>query len=655
MRQVITSCTQDCPDTCSIVAEVSGGRVIKIRGNPDCEITRGFLCRKSRNFLPRLHSKERVLKPRLRDGASWREISWERALDIVAAKLEASLKRYGPLSIYYFRDAGSIAALKMVNERFFNLLGGGTFASGTLCGGAGIAGQTRDFGLRTSHDPHDLLNAKAILVWGRNPAWTNVHLVPILREARKGGCYCVLIDPLPTATSKLVDWHLAPSPGSDAYLAIGLMKVILDEDLADTDFVEKHTHNFDALKKELEAFDLKVISDETGLSLREINKLARIYAESKPAAIVGGWGFQRRRNGAQVYRLLDALAALCGNVGVPGGGVSHGMDETRWFESRKVLLRVGTARREIPKPQTWKGIMTCGDPPIEVAFITAANPVCQCPNSNLAPRAIAGIDFVIVAEMFMTDTAMLADLVLPTTHFLQETDLVGSYWHNYVMPVNVAQARLGEEKTDLEIFALLAKRMGLEKEFPNDAMFFLEILAEPLKQYGFKLSQLMEGPVRPPTHEVPFSDKRFPTPSGRIELISEIVIPSTKRSSAYPYYLLSPHPASQTHSQARSIPSKGYPQAEVSPRVAQTLGVDRGSLIKVKTPQGELICHVEVVPALRDDVVVIHEGTWEMMGGSVNRLTSDELSDEGLCATYNDLACSLSKVEPSAKSVRGSR
>jgi anaerobic selenocysteine-containing dehydrogenase len=334
----------------------------------------------------------------------------------------------------------------MVNRRFFNLLGGATFAGGSLCGGAGIAAQSRDFGLRTSHDPLDLLNSRLILIWGRNPAWTNVHLVPILNEARRKGAPVVLVDPIATATAGLVDLHVAPRPGSDAFLALGMAKAAIESGAVDQAQVRGCSENYDGFVGLAGRVDLQQIGEVTGLSSQEIIELARLYCQRKPAAILTGWGVQRRRNGANIYRFLDALGMVTGNVGRPGGGVSHGRDEWRWFDRSVCLPHLARERREIPKPQMGWGLLGAGEPPIKVAVISGSNPVNQCPNSGLVRKGLDAVDFKVVLDMFMTDTASLADVFLPTTHFLQEQDLVGSYWHNYVMPVNVAQARLGEER-----------------------------------------------------------------------------------------------------------------------------------------------------------------------------------------------------------------
>jgi len=645
LKHVITSCTCDCPDTCSIVATVDGGRVTGIRGNPDFEITRGFLCRKSHNFLKRILSPQRVLHPLRRSGSGWERASWEEAAGLVGSRIEKAVREFGPQSVFYYKDAGSIAALKHVNERFFNLLGGGTFTSGSLCGGAGIAGQTADFGVRTSHDPADLANARMIIVWGRNPAWTNVHLVPLLHEARRRGVFVVLIDPVATASARLCDAHVQPRPGSDGYLALGIARALLDENLIDMDFLTRHTDGYEGFLELVRRFSLDTIGEMTNVSPNTIRELALRYGTTKPAAILGGWGVQRRRNGANTYRLIDALGALTGNIGIPGGGVSHGMDETRWFDKRVLLRERGRARRYIRKPRVGRGLMEAADPPIKVAVVSGSNPVAQCPSTDLVREAFRSVEFVVVLDMFMTDTALLADVVLPTTHFLQERDMLGSYWHNFVMPVNVAQARLGEEKTDLEIFSLLARALGVGQEFPADPDYYLERLAAPLAARGVSIDEIMAGPIRSPgAVDVPFKERSFPTPSGRFRFVTDIVRPPEDDRQAYPYTLISSHPHARTHSQLTGSEEPTPPEVRMAAAVGKRHGLADGDTVVVESLHGSLTCRAVITDTLGPETVLIYEGWWDSLGGSVNRLTSDELSDMGESATYYDVRCRLVKV-----------
>jgi anaerobic selenocysteine-containing dehydrogenase len=643
MKEVLTSCTLDCPDTCSILAEVDGERVTALRGNTDFEFTRGFLCRRSRGFLKRVFSPERILYPLKREGSGWKQISWDEATDLAASRIGGAIEGHGPLSVFYYRDAGSIAGLKLVNDRLFNLLGGATFAGGSLCGGAGIAGQTVDFGLRTSHDPNDILNSRLIIIWGRNPAWTNVHLVPILKRARARGTVLVLVDPVETATARLVDMHLAPVPGTDGLLALGIAGCLIEAGNIDRDFLARHTEGYGGFAELVGRYDLKVISERTGISGYKIRELASVYGEAKPAAILGGWGLQRHANGANTYRLVDALVAITGNIGLKGGGVSHGMDETRWYEKRVRGAEHASVRREIPKPMTGRGMLEAVEPPIEVAVVSGGNPVNQCPNTNLVREAFERTPYVIVMDMFMTDTAAVADLVLPSTHFLQEQDVVASYWHNYLMPVNPAQARLGEEQTDLETFAAIGKKLGVGDLLTDDPEHYLEAMLRPLEGEGLTLESVRRGPVRPRgAVDIPFADRKFLTPTGRFRFAVYVAEPAGG-SGEYPFHLISSHPHDRNHSQLAGGHEEMIPVVRVARAAGERLSIEEKDEVEVETPHGSLHCEVKLSDALREDTVLIYEGWWDRLGGSVNRLTGDGVSDMGESATFYDTRCRIVK------------
>jgi anaerobic selenocysteine-containing dehydrogenase len=545
--------------------------------------------------------------------------------------------------VFYYRDAGSIAGLKLVNDRLFNLLGGATFASGSLCGGAGIAGQTADFGLRTSHDPNDILNSELIIIWGRNPAWTNVHLIPLLKQARAGGSVLVLVDPVETATARLVDMHLAPVPGTDGLLALGLAGCLIEAGHIDRKFLARHTEGYGDFAKLVGRYELKAISEKTDIASHNIRKLANMLGRKKPAAILGGWGVQRHSNGANTYRLLDALGAITGNVGIRGGGVSHGMDETRWFDKGVQGAEYAAARREIPRPMTGRGMLESVDPPIEIAVVSGANPVNQCPNTGRVREAFEKTPFVIVMDMMMTDTATMADLVLPSTHFLQEQDVVASYWHNYLMPVNPAQARLGEEQTDLETFAAIGKKLGVGDMLTDDPEHYLEAMLRPLEGEGLTLEAVRRGPIRPRVAvDVPFADRNFPTPTGRFRFVVYVGEPAGG-SDAYPFSLISSHPHDRNHSQIAGESDERVPDLRVARAAAERLNLADGDAVEVETRQGRLQCSVRLSDALREDTVVIYEGWWDRLGGSVNRLTGDGLSDMGESATFYDARCRIVK------------
>jgi len=584
-RVVLTTCTRDCPDGCSMLATVRDGRLVGLRGNPDHPVTRGFLCRRSRDYVRRVYSPNRVLHPMRRVDGNWQQLSWDDALDYMAERIADYRDRYGLLSLMHYQDNGSMTALKMLNARFFNLLGGVTTASGTLCGGAGIAGQTMDFGYRTAHEPMDLPNSRLILLWGRNPVATNVHLVPFLKEARAKGATLVLIDPVRTRTADLCHMHYQPIPGSDGYLAAAMGKILLDEGLVDWDFVEHHSEGVDGYRSTLESLSLEWLATQCGLPLADIRKLAIRYGQTKPASIWAGWGLQRREFGAEIYRLVDAIAALTGNVGVPGGGVSHGMEEREYWDWGLKTPNTAIERREIPKARLGEGILAANDPPVKMITISCSNPATQSPHSLKVREAFQKAEFVVLLDSFLTDTADLAHLFLPVTSPFEEEDLVGSYGHQWLGPVTPVIEPQGEARTDLRIFQGLAERLGIQ-EMEGTAREWLQRLAAPLEPLGITLEMLQAGPVRHPTQpSVPFHDRVFPTPSGRFRFTSEVPPnPAGERSDGY--VLLSTHPDRAIHAQILPEDQGELLKVRVNPVDAESLGLSEGDALVLQVKRG---------------------------------------------------------------------
>jgi anaerobic selenocysteine-containing dehydrogenase len=323
MSTIRTTCTRDCPDMCAVVAHVENGRVVKLAGDTAHPLTRGFLCKKTYQYPSRVYSSQRILHPLKRTKGGWRRITWDDAFDMLAEWLTTVQAQEGSLAVLSYQSAGSMGLLKALNQRFFNLWGGVTEAVGSLCSGAGIAGQLKSYGAVRSHAPEDLLNSRTILIWGRNPLVTNIHMLPLLKAAKARGATVVVIDPRRSETVKYADQHVALKPGGDRYLAIGLAQSLLRQGLVDWEFLTSATANFAEFARLQEGIDHQIVLDQTGLSAEVIDALAHLYGTQKPGSIHLGMGPQRWMTGAEVFQLIDALAALTGNIGVPGGGVNY--------------------------------------------------------------------------------------------------------------------------------------------------------------------------------------------------------------------------------------------------------------------------------------------------------------------------------------------
>lgn len=636
-----------------MVADVRDGRAVSLAGHPDHPITRGFLCTKSRSgYLKRIYSRERITHPMVKGKGGWRRIDWAEAMDRAAGALTAFRERPGPLSVLYYQGAGNMGVLRLLGSRFFDRYGPVTQASGSLCDGAGLSGLKRSYGAAVPHSPEDLVNSNLIMIWGRNPAVTNVHLVPFIKAARRRGALIVLVDPVVSRSAALAHLHLRLRPGTDGLLALGMIKGLMEADLVDWGFLRDHTGGFESLREIVDAITLDEVATRCGLSAPLIRDVARRYGEARPASILLGMGGQHYADGAVSYRLVGTLPVLAGYVGVAGGGVSFSGSSTGAFDKGVLRSDEGGAdggrpeTRSLPKPAIGRAILSAADPSVRMAWIAGANPVAQSPDSIRVHKALSQLDYVIVADAFLTDTVDCADLFLPVSTFLEREDLVGSYGHPYVGPVNPAVAPVGESRSDLEIFQDLAERLGFGDVMAGSAREWLERFSASLcSAAGISFDELMAGPVRNPAlPDVPFADRVFPTPTGRYEFI-DLLFQPMHRSRRYPLRLISPKPSRTILSDSTPRGRRGPAVAWCHTRTASKRGLSEGQVVEVRSCNGAIRARLSLEPDQRRDTVVVESGGWLKHGRGVNLLTDDSVSFQGEGACYFETDVNLKGLE----------
>ena len=644
MKNVVTTCTRDCPGACSIIAHVENGKVIKLRGNPEHDVTAGFLCKNTNHYLENyFYSPKRVLHPLLKVNGEWKRISWTEALNIATSKISEVIENYGSPAILYYQGFGARTALQAMNKRFFNLLGGVTTTYGTVCGGIGHAAMETDFGVKISHDPLDHLNSNLIIIWGRNPAVTDVHLWRILKKAKKNGTKLVVIDPVKTKTAKYADVFIQPTPGSDHYLAMALAKIILELDqgevnnLVDHDFLENYTSNFNSYQKILDEYSLESLSYKCGVEIQILEELALVYAEGNPSSIVTGWGLHRYVQGHLAFRMIDALAAMTGNIGVSGGGVTQGFEEYEYFDFSVEKSEVGKNQRQLPMPKIGESILNTDNPPIKLIFLASGNPINLNPNSLNVKKGFESADFVIMIDHFLNDTSDVADLFLPSTTFLEEEDLIGSYGHGWVSPINPVISPLGEVKSEFEIFQLLSEKLGFKNQMSGDPKKWLKKLASPILNQDINFDKLQQAPQKMiSASEIPFSDREFKTNYGYFEFIEEFS-PEDTRKKGFPLRLLSTMPEDFVGSVVpESEMIDGFLEVHVHPDVLEKEKLVDGKKALVESSVGSLIVIIKEDKEVRKDYILTYKGGWLKHNKCVNVLTPDIISEVGNGTPYYD-------------------
>ena len=646
-KTIVTTCTRDCPNTCGLVGTVQNGRLTRLAGNPAHPLTRGKACVKAQRYIERVYSPERVTRPLIRAHRheSWRTAGWDEALDLIAERLKAVAAESGPQAILYYQGYGERTALKLLNRYFFNLLGGVTTTSGSLCGGTGQSAQNLDFGCRISHDPLDHLNSRSMILWGRNPASTNISLVPIIRDIRKRGGQVALIDPAPSRSSALADRHITPRPGTDAFLAMAVTRILLDRGAEDRAFLRDHAEGAAAYEQILKNFNVEELCRRSDVPVEDAHFLADLLIRHSPTATLLGWGMHRHENAHVSIRAIDALGAVSGNIGVAGGGVSQGFEEYGPYDPTHWGDHLNPPRRTLLLPKIGREILDARGPEIRMIFVTAANPVCMAPNTATVTAAFRKAEFVVCTGHFLNDTADLAHVFLPATTFLEEEDVMASYGHNYVGPVNPVMEPVGECRSEFSMFSALAQRFPFADRFTRSAGQWLHDICAPVLKQGRSLEELRQGPFRLNAPMVPYADRVFPTPSGKFRFPTRFD-PATLGTPHpdFPYQLLTTAPHGHICSERTMGDHDPLPVVVLAEEEAERSGLRNGDTVTVESAIGSVQARLATRAGQRRDILVGERGGWLKAGHGLNRLTADIPSTVGGGTPYYETRVRLTKA-----------
>ncbi len=656
-RKVVTTCTRDCPSCCGLVAVVESGRLTAITGNPAHPLNKGGCCAKMRNYVKRVYSPERVLHPMRRQGGSWRRIGWDEALDLLADQLKRVIAQDGPQAVLHYQGYGERTALKLLNGRFFALLGGATGLSGTLCSGTAYAAMEQDFGQRLSHDPLDHLNSRTLILWGRNPVATQFNLTRTLSRVRKQGGQVWLVDPVASETLPLCDRHIQPRPGADLHLALAAARCVLDNGWQDEAFITERAEGFEHFRDIVMARSVEEHAALADVPASHARDLARAMTQARPAAILLGWGMHRHTDAHLSVRAIDALCALTGNVGLPGGGVSQGYEEYGPYDQSVWGEDLHPPARKLLLPDIGRRIAEATDPPVRLAVISAANPACSAPDSDAVARALSGLEFVAYMGHFMDDTARLAHLFLPCATFLESDDVVAAYGHNYLGPVNKAIDPPGFCRTQFDIYQDLARRFPFGRDYIRPRLDWLRRICRPFLDQGHTLEDLLKGPLRDATAPMaPWGQGPFATASGRFRFLDALPTPSPASLSTSgpipspddpqrPLRLLTVGSPAHICSELTLAEHAPLPVAVLHPDTAAGLGLSAPCDALLESAQATITVRVETDPRQRRDVCLCRRGGWVLAGHGLNRLIPGGASALGNGTPYYDTRVTLRPVD----------
>jgi anaerobic selenocysteine-containing dehydrogenase len=713
-RTVHAACPHDCPDACSVLITVDDlGKATKIQGNPDHAATRGFLCGKVAKYLDRVYSPDRVLYPLRRkknapkgggnkNFEDFERISWDAALDEIATKFASISNEFGSESILPYSYGGTLGVLgnASMDHRFFHRLGASQL-NRTICATAGADALVSVLGRKLGTDMEAFRHAKYIIAWGANIHGTNIHLWPFIEEARRNGAKLVVIDPYKTRTAALADWYLPINPGTDVALALAMMHVIINENLYDADYVAKYTLGFDELKQKVQEYPPEKVALFTGISAADIAKLARKYATTHPAAIRVNYGIQRSENGGMAMRAVTMLPCITGAWKHLGGGIQLSTSGAPKLNdealTRPDLMKkspAGRTTRVVNMSSLATALTKVDDPPVKAVFVYNSNPAAVAPDHNVVIRGFKRPDlFTVVSEQFLTDTTDYADIVLPASSFFEQKELVKSYGHYYLQMSHQAIEPLGECRTNVETFRVLALRMGFDDPcFRESVEEMMDgALDNPGNQYlaGIGRERLeRENSVRlnfnslvdvqifdrhgadqgsaPPVPFLPFAQGGFETPSGKAELYSEslkrqgldpvatFIPPSESRHSKaakkYPLEILTRKSDNHLNSSFCNLPAHQKMEEprllEISSHDAAARNIREGDKVRVFNDRGSVHLKARVNGATQEGVVAARLD-WAKLnpdGVNVNALTSEKLTEIGAGATFYSCLVEVEKV-----------
>jgi anaerobic selenocysteine-containing dehydrogenase len=610
---------------------IEDGRVVRLLGDKTDPVTRGFLCERTSKFTYRQYAPDRFTSPMRRTGDRLAPIGWDEALDLAAEKLLEARRRLGPASVLNYRSGGSLGILKHVVDLVFARFGPVTTKRGDICSGAGDAAQEVDFGINESHDLFDLVHSQLIVLWGKNPHTSNVHLLPVLEEARAKGAILIGIDPVRTRAARMCDRFLMPRPGTDFEIAMAIASVLFEQGAVDPE-ASRYCDHLDAFRSLAFERSLEERAAIADVPPADLYGVAELFASTKPASIQVGWGMGRRRNGSMTIRAVDALGAVSGNMGVRGGGVSYYFGRRRAFDT-DFGFEVPKPPRTFAEALLGKEILDAKDPPIEVAWVTAGNPVTMLPESDTVRRALESIPFLVVVDTHPTDTTDVADLVLPTLTLLEDSDLLGAYGNHWLRVSRSAIAPPPGPRHEIEILMDLAKRIGVDlagsvDEWKQRAMARLEAS-------GVTLDRLARGAVRNPfAKPILFEGRTFPTPSTKVRLIDRPASPPPPVDAEYPLTLLPISTPKAQSSQASGPVPKGAPDVFLHPDAAP--GFSDGDSAILVSRIAELRVVLRFDAASRKDVARMDKGGMLRDGRCANRLIRAVETDFGGGAAYYD-------------------
>jgi anaerobic selenocysteine-containing dehydrogenase len=644
------ACPRNCPSACTMVSQVENGRLIHVTGDPSHPYTKGKLCSKGYAYAERNNHPTRLKHPyyqEIKGSGKFKKITWEKAFELIIEQMVRIHRKYGsflPLALYKY--SGNFGVHHFVTEQFFSSIGPTTRIVGSPCYSAGLEAVQYDMGAVKMSDPCQIAEAKLVLVWGANPAATNIHLIPFLLEAKAKGARIVVIDPLYTQTAELADLYLQLRPSTDGALANLLIKALYEANSVDRPFIEKHSVGFGEFAIQLNKIDSQKFTEICAIPHEALQLLASWLKEAKVASHIIGMGLQRHSNGGQNIRAIQALAAVRGDIGKEGGGIFLCQGETNVFTNQQNFYNEHLDRKNrLLKMNDWikEGADAVkGGTPLEMMWISCRNPLTQEPSPQLVKNHLKKIPFVVTVEQMMTPTANMSNLVLPTTTHFEETDIVTSAWHKEIALNQKAIHPHYESLSEWKIMSELAGRLWqydqnlchFQRHSTEEDYLNSQINDKVTEIFGIRsISDLKKASLTAKLPHIAWRDQEFSTKTGKYHFYSseasaaglpatplfvEGKIPPDKN----PFWLITPHHPYMLNSQFHflQLADKEEAYVAVNPRVADKLGIFNGEIVRVFNDQGSIEIKAVFSKQVPRDILMIYQGWYPDSDVVINQL-----------------------------------
>jgi anaerobic selenocysteine-containing dehydrogenase len=671
-KTIRTTCTMDCPDSCALDVIVVDEKIARIQAAPAETSahpnTQGFICDKVGKFDRRVYHDSRILHPQRRVGPKgegrFERISWDEAIATIIERFREIIARWGAEGIlpYHYDGSNGLLSHDFLDAFFFAKLGASRLAR-TLCAAPASAVAMGMYGKMPGVAFQDYPNAKAILVWGANPKYSNIHLVPYLRQAKKNGAFVAVIDPIRNFSPVEVDLHLPVYPGADLPVALAMIRLWNEEGRLDRAFLSQHADGLERLLAAAHEWPVARAAAEARVPAGDIEALARVFAASSPAVIRVGWGIERNRNGGQALAAVMAMPALLGKFGVRSGGYTLSnsgaakLDQARLFGADSPPARWNT--RELNMSQLGRLLTDHLTPPVQSLFIYDCNPVATAPDQNAILRGLARDDlFTVVHEQVMTDTARYADILLPAVTFLEQHEIKRSYGSYIVGGVQPAIEACGEARPNEWVFAQLARAMGFSDEpFGWDTDTSMRKVADALSLAGQPCdpAPALRGDVQgypfPGGGPVQFENVRPLTPDGKVHLTPAALGPAPFQyqpvsQESFPLALVS---ASNNKMISSTLGEFNYPELWLAlhPADAAARGISDRDEVRVFNDLGEVRCRARISDRMREGVCGLPKGAWRHSsrnGQTATALCPQHVNEVGGGACFNDARVQVERV-----------